>query len=240
MAPTFSAKSLGQFEQFIQANLRHFLQQLTQLSELQGSSNSGYASIDALNWFSYLAFDIIGDFVFSAPFGMLPRGQDVAEMKKSPDAPPSYVPAVRVRNRRGELSATLACIPAILPFAKYLPFRVFREGLEAMDSMAGIAIARVAERLRPEVMANNKRVDFLSHLIEGCDENGAKFGREEITAEALTQISAGSDTTSNTLCMILYWVLKTPGVTEKLQEVLDEAIPTHIDVPSFAMAKDIP
>ena len=48
--------------------------------------------------------------------------------------------------------------------------------------------------------------------MEGRDEKGEKLGREELTAEALTQLIAGSDTTSNTSCAWLYWCLKTEGV----------------------------
>jgi benzoate 4-monooxygenase len=69
------------------------------------SANGGYAEIDALHWFNYLAFDIIGDLAFGASFGMLERGQDIAECKKSPDAKPIYVSAIEVINRRGEVSA---------------------------------------------------------------------------------------------------------------------------------------
>jgi benzoate 4-monooxygenase len=55
----------------------------------------------------------------------------------------------------------------------------------------------------------------------------------------LTQLIAGSDTTSNTSCAMLYWVLQTPGVVEKLWEALDEKFPDGMGVPSFAQVKDI-
>lgn len=98
---TFSAKSVGQFEQYIHHNLELFFSQWDRLSTL---ANGGYARIDALNWFNYLAFDIIGDLTFGAPFGMLQNGKDIAEVRKSPDAPPYYAPAIEVINRRGEVS----------------------------------------------------------------------------------------------------------------------------------------
>lgn len=237
---TFSAKSIGQFEQYIHANIETFVKQWKTLADNQRDPKTGYASIEALNWFNYLAFDIIGDLAFGAPFGMLEKGQDIAEMRKTPDSPPTYVPAVEVLNRRGEVSATLGCLPALKPYGKWLPDRFFRDGLQAVENLAGIAIARVNERLKPEVMASNTRVDLLAYLMEGKDEKGQKLGRAELTAEALTQLIAGSDTTSNTSCAILYWALCTPGVIPKLQSVLDEAIPSDIDVPSFAMVKDIP
>lgn len=236
---TFSAKSIGQFEQYIHANLNLFVKQWKKISSEQCSTGSNFASIDALNWFNYLAFDIIGDLAFGAPFGMLEKGRDVAEVKKLGDDTPRYAPAIQVLNRRSEVSATLGCWPYLKPYAKYLPDRFFREGLAAVEDLAGIAVARVTERLRPEIMDKNTRVDLLSRLMEGRDETGAKLGREELTAEVLTQLIAGSDTTSNTSCALLYWVLATPGVKERLQEVLDEAIPDGVEVPSYSMVKDV-
>ncbi|PLB51032.1 p450-domain-containing protein [Aspergillus steynii IBT 23096] len=237
---TFSMKSIGQFEQYIHGNVELFVKQWNRLAELQGNPKTGYATLDALNWFNYLAFDIIGDLAFGAPFGMLEKGKDIAEMRKTPDAPPSYVQAVEVLNRRGEVSATLGCFPSLIPFAKYIPDRFFKDGMQAVENLAGIAVARVNERLRPEVMANNTRVDLLARLMEGKDSTGNKLGREELTAEALTQLIAGSDTTSNTSCAILYWCMRTPGVIEKLHRILDEAIPQDVDVPTHSMVKDIP
>lgn len=78
--------------------------------------------------------------------------------------------------------------------------------------------------------------------MEGKDENGEKLGRDELTAEALTQLIAGSDTTSNTSCALLYWVLRTPGVLAKLQRELDEALPRERRgcVPDFESVRDLP
>jgi benzoate 4-monooxygenase len=74
------------------------------MSEQSANSATKYAEIDALNWFNYLAFDIIGDLAFGKPFGMLERGEDIAEVKLSPDSKPTYAPAIEVLNRRGEVS----------------------------------------------------------------------------------------------------------------------------------------
>ena len=169
---------------------------------------------------------------------MLPQGKDIAEVRKTPSSPLTYAPAIQVLNRRGEVSATLGCYPALKPYAKYLPDRFFRDGLQAVEDLAGIAVARVNERL--ESGKESDRVDLLARLMEGQDENGEKLGREELTAEALTQLIAGSDTTSNTSCALLFWALKTPGVVDKLQKELDEAIPDGIDVPDFEAVKDLP
>jgi len=169
---------------------------------------------------------------------MLEKGKDITEIRMTPDSPISYAPAVEVLNRRGEVSGTLGCYPQLKPWAKYLPDPFYSQGLEAVKNLAGIAVARVAQRL--DGKQDVGRVDLLARLMEGKDEKGEKLGREELTAEALTQLIAGSDTTSNTSCAILYYVTKTPGVLQKLQKELDAAIPAGIDVPSFEMVKDLP
>ena len=170
---------------------------------------------------------------------MLPAGRDIAEVKLTPSSPSTYAPAVQVLNRRGEVSATLGCLPSLKPYARYLPDRFFRNGLQAVEDLAGIAVARVNERL--EAGGKSDRVDLLARLMEGRDEKGEKLGRAELTAEALTQLIAGSDTTSNTSCALLYWVLHTPGVLRRLQNELDEALPDGtIKVPEFEQVKDLP
>lgn len=90
-----------QFEQYILSNLELFVNQWDRLSKL---AHGGYARIDALPWLNYLAFDIIGDLAFGAPFGMLEKGKDIAEVRKSSNDPPTYASAIDVINRRGEVS----------------------------------------------------------------------------------------------------------------------------------------
>ena len=109
-----------------------------------------------------------------------------------------------------------------------------------MQNLAGIAVARVNARLDSPDEDKGSRKDLLARLMEGKDENGNSLGREELTAEALTQLIAGSDTTSNTSCAWLYWTLKTPGIMEKLQRELDAAIPDGVEIPEYDMVKDLP
>lgn len=67
-----------------------------------------------------------------------------------------------------------------------MPDPFFRQGVQAVQNLAGIAVARVKDRLdNPE---QSHRVDLLARLMEGKDANGNKLSREELTAEALTQL----------------------------------------------------
>jgi benzoate 4-monooxygenase len=232
---TFSSKSISQFEEYMHNNLDAFVKQWDRISST--APNNGYAEIDSLHWFNYLAFDIIGDLAFGQPFGMIEKGKDIAEIQLTPGGPITYAPAVEVLNRRGEVSGTLGCLPQLKPYAKWLPDPFFSQGLKAIENLAGIAVARVSARL--DQKSDVQRVDLLARLMEGRDEKGEKLGRGELTAEALTQLIAGSDTTSNTSCALLYWVLHTPGVIQKLQKELDAAIPNEIEVPGYNSVKDL-
>jgi benzoate 4-monooxygenase len=132
---------------------------------------------------------------------------------------------------------TLGCLPQLKPYAKYLPDPFFSKGVRAVENLAGIAVASVNARLEKP---DTDRVDLLARLMEGRDENGQKLGREELTAEALTQLIAGSDTTSNTSCALLFHCLEHPEVVEKLRKELDTALPDIDMVPTYAAVKDLP
>jgi benzoate 4-monooxygenase len=152
--------------------------------------------------YNYLAFDIIGDLAFGSPFGMILAAKDSAPVAVShEDTMKSYgsttegsiihIPAVEILNRRGDFSATMGVFPSIWrPFVRQLPW--FRRGSKAVKNLAGIAVAAVAKRLTTPT----DRVDLLSKLQSGKDDEGNPMGRGELTAEALTQLIAGSDTTS--------------------------------------------
>ena len=90
-----------------------------------------------------------------------------------------------------------------------------------MKRLAGLAIAAVSKRLalaeagagsesesgpgsESGARAGTDRVDLLSKLQEGKDDEGRPMGREELTAEAQTQLIAGSDTTSKYVFIILF------------------------------------
>lgn len=152
---------------------------------------------------NYLAFDIVGDLAFGAPFGMIQAAKDIALVPKNQKSMmESYgkeanqeevvgIPAVKILNGRGEFSMSMGVLPPHWrPIVRRLPG--YAQGGKDVKNLAGIAIAAVAKRLATPT----DRVDLLSKLQAGRDSNGNPMGREELTAEALTLLIAGSDTTS--------------------------------------------
>jgi benzoate 4-monooxygenase len=161
---------------------------------------------------NYLAFDIVGDLAFGAPFGMLEAAKDIALVPKNQeDAMKLYgtskvsevieIPAVKILNGRGEYSMSMGVLPAHWrPFVRQLPW--YKRGQADVKALAGIAIMAVAKRLATPT----DRVDLLSKLQAGRDSEGKPMGSGELTAEALTLLIAGSDTTSKYVT-VYYFVL---------------------------------
>ncbi|GAA5825132.1 hypothetical protein JCM10212_000352 [Sporobolomyces blumeae] len=196
---TFAPKSVREFEPYIASTIRVLLKKWDELCEKarknpSGGSLKGYAVLDFLDWANAFAFDTIGDLAFGAPFGMLERdAADIVTITKD-DGSVIHAGGVKILNERGEYSATLGCLPPwIRPYMKYIdPW--FARGLESVKNLTGIARTRVNERLERGAL---DRKDILSHLQAGRDENGQPMSKDELTMEALTQLIAGSDTTSN-------------------------------------------
>ncbi len=134
---------------------------------------------------------------------MIEAAQDVAHVAKDPKSMMnSYgreatreelktIPAVKILNSRGEYSMSMGSIPPHWrSIVRHLPG--WRQGGADVKTLAGIAIAAVSKRLATPT----DRSDLLSNLQAGRDCNGNPLGRGELTAEALTLLIAGSDTTS--------------------------------------------
>jgi benzoate 4-monooxygenase len=108
--------------------------------------DDGYARVNMMPWCTYIAFDINGALVFGAPFGMVEKGRDEF-VSQQRDGPVVLIRGAETLNRRGEVSSTLGLLPAIRPFAKYLPDSFFSKGLQSVRDIQGIAAMAVSKRL---------------------------------------------------------------------------------------------
>jgi benzoate 4-monooxygenase len=228
-------------------NLHRWVQQLDRIAQnpLPGHS---HAMMDMMPWCTYLAFDVIGDLAFGASFGMVAKGRDECESQPHPDGPITITTGAETLNRRGEVSSALGLLPALRPFAKYLPDPFFSKGLQSVSNLQGIAEVAVSRRLelaQSNDSASKNRRDILQMLVEAKDASGQPMPRQELLSEALTELIAGSDTVSNTACAIFYWILdaerKAPGtIVPRLRAELDAAIPADADIALFSQVKNLP
>nr|ASN66816.1 Cyp53C10 [Phaffia rhodozyma] len=246
----FSQKNVLDFTSYVHESLYLLITRWNALLDHPSSPSSDLENtetvFDTLPWFNFLAFDIIGALAFGRPFGMLETGKDAAPIPSSTQNQAEgkevkYVEAIKVLNERGDVSATLGCLtPWMRPYAAYHPWFVQR--LKSVKHLAGIATAAVSHRLENPPSSDPR--DLLSLLQKGKDGNGNELGREELIAEAMTQLIAGSDTTSNSSCAIFYYLATNPSTLEKLQQELDEALfnldPSSPSVPTYDDVKSLP
>ncbi|KAK4622190.1 Benzoate 4-monooxygenase [Fulvia fulva] len=229
-------------------NLRRWVRQLDRIASFP-TSRSGFAKISMMPWCTFIAFDIIGDLAFGAPFGMLDKGRDECEAQLEPHGPIVLAPGAETLNRRGEVSSTLGLMLSLKPWAKWLPDPFFTNGLKSARNLHGIATVAVSKRRDSTEHAtdkgNKQRHDILDMLVNAKDSKGNPMPRDELISEALTQLIAGSDTVSNTACATFYWILHgeraAPGsIVPRLQAELDAAIPANSDIASHAEVKNLP
>lgn len=104
------------------------------------------------------------------------------------------IPAIKILSGCSKYSLSTRVLPAQwCPFLQHLiPWYKCRSA--DIKTLAGIVIIAIACHL---TAANpSERVNLLSQLLEGWDAQEEKMGREEVTAEALTFLIVGLDTTS--------------------------------------------
>ncbi|KAF8760091.1 Cytochrome P450 monooxygenase [Rhizoctonia solani] len=251
----FSQQNVLAFEPHIRRHVRKFCAQWDERCMLaaKGENGADWEARDGRAWFdclphyNYLAFDIIGDLAFGSPFGMIPAQRDSAPMiehvesngdgAKSTKRTVKHVPAIKILNDRGDYAASLGVMPPWWrPWAKRVPW--YARGNQAVQCLAGLAVAAVTKRLEEGLPDEEDDEDE-----EESKGNGAPMGREELTAEALTQLIAGSDTTSNSSCAITYYLAANPEKQRKLQAELDEHLsPRTMTTPatSFENVKSLP
>ena len=154
--------------------------------------------------YNYLAFDFICDLAFGSPVGMLKAAKDIAPVARSQDdamisygdegakVDIEYFPAVQILSERDDYVTSIGVHP---PWARTLlkvchPW--YRKGSVASGHLDGLVIAAIGQRLKTPT----DRVDILSNLLQGKDDEGKPMGNLELTAEVLTQLAAGSDPAS--------------------------------------------
>lgn len=238
---TFSQKSVLEFEPHVRHFVGQLLKQWDRLYDkalkdgLSGQEGEGWIGregrlwLDCFPWMGYLAFDIIGDLAFGAPFGMVKAAKDVVQVPADQRAVMGSYGQIGGKYVLKEVQAikgadyTTAMMGVIPKWSRLLLKRTpfFKQGEEDFRVLFGMATMAISKRMQVPTDRN----DLLSKLQAGRDEQGLPIGREELTTEAFSFLIAGSDTTSISTCAIIYYLACTPDAQDKLHKELDE----HLD-----------
>ncbi|EJD51741.1 cytochrome P450 [Auricularia subglabra TFB-10046 SS5] len=219
LSQPFSYQSIRGFEGFMRESLGRFVRRLDAVcaGECFGDAVRPGGAIDALLWFNYLAFDIISDLAFGEPLGMVNKGSDLLPAERK-DGTIFEEHAAALIDQRGRTAAVVGLMPSIEDITKKLPIPFITAGYKSTESLSRIAVRCVKHRIQSGVT----RDDMLERLIDGVREKqGGEVSEEEVVTEAMLLLTAGADTTANSLTAILYFILTRPDVYKKLMAELD-------------------
>lgn len=168
-------------------------------------------------------------------FGFLDRGDDIDGIMAAISQYLSYAAIVGVYSEFHRFAA------------KLLSFLPQKQG-SGMAAMAKFANGQLQHRLSTTAVDTaddnhlNQKGDFLSKMLNLHHENPEKIKVQDIFMTCITNIGAGSDTTSISLCSVFYHLCKYPEVAQKLRaEIHDKAAAGELDNPiTFKQAQSMP
>ncbi|KAB5545499.1 cytochrome P450 oxidoreductase [Coniochaeta sp. 2T2.1] len=200
VASLYSMSSLVKMEGFVN--------ECTDLlvSKLRKSAQLG-ESVDVAHWLQCYAFDVIGHITLAKRFGFLDNGDDIGGIMAAISDYLAYSAYVGVFPDFHRPATALLTAAAKLSGNS-------GSGMGAMFSFGQRVLnSRIAEPGWKEGGG-----DFLSHLLKLHGEDPQKITKEEIFTSCMTNIGAGSDTTSISLGSIIYHLCRYPNTMQALRD----------------------
>jgi cytochrome P450 len=108
-------------------------------------------------------------------------------------------------------------------------------GDDAKDNATYVNYAKtqMEQRLVTDPNSQDNRKDFMYYLISAKDpQTGRGFTHDELSSEASLLISAGSDTTSITLCSTMFYLLHNPRTLQNAVAEVRKSFNSVEDIPS--------
>ncbi|KAF9064706.1 benzoate para-hydroxylase [Rhodocollybia butyracea] len=218
LSKAFSSTAL---QSFIPTMKHHVSAFTSKIDSIAARSNT----VDLLAFINYLTVDILSDLAFGAPLGFLEQESDLIAIKTSQGRHIEEHFSSMISEREH-----LAAVLGISSYFRYLSPILFdpfiRRARKSSSSLEQLAYSKVLERF----CRGQNKDDILQRLIDshGTTEHHQLGDRIEIlTAETVTLLIAGSDSTANSIAAILHLVLIHPEVHKKLLLCLEDAVGSH-------------
>lgn len=179
------------------------------------------AQINLDEWFNYMAFDILGEIIFSKSFGFLEAGKDLGGSIANSRALTLYVTlaAYFQRIHRWTLGNPILSDKKLMPAQ-----HIFDTTLRAIAS----------RKENPEV-----RKDVLSIWLNQHEEHPEKFSEKELFGCVNMTVGAGADTVSASMQSFFYHLTRNPQYLAKVRREIADANLTE-EVISYADASRLP
>ena len=215
LAPAFAAKALHEQDGVVEHWAGFMMQRLREL-EVSASIDGRPLVVDLVEWFNFVAFDIVGDLSFGDSFECLSRGR--------------YHEWIEImQSFKGTL---LALGLKYYPFLPTLRQRILsRESKEAMRNLNVIATQKVRKRLE----MGTSRADFVTHVLEGKAAGTSQITQAEVEANMRLFILGGSETLSTALIGTINCLMQNPAARANLVSELRSKFVAEADITARAL-----
>ncbi|GJE94949.1 cytochrome P450 [Phanerochaete sordida] len=174
--------------------------------------------IDISEWMHYFGFDFMGHLAFGRELGLLKKGKDHEGM-------------IQIIEEGIYGAGVISHMPWLLPFVACFP--PLLKGLRKVQNMGrNFASERLAKG------STSKDIYYFMTEDEGASQ--PRFTQEEIEADGMVAIVAGSDTTTTVLSNVCYFLLRHPACAARLRAEIDATFPPGEDAMDFARQAEMP
>ncbi|KAJ2901597.1 hypothetical protein MKZ38_001617 [Zalerion maritima] len=218
VAKLYSATALRGIEPDVEYCIREFVKQIERIAKSGSTMNLQF-------WLQCYAFDVISQITLGNTFGFLESGRDHTGIFDSLHGYLKYCALVGVEH---ELHRPLWWLLNKLPAS----------GLVHIARFTAEQLAHGKKDLGAASEADlASRQNFLSQLFRLQKKDPQKFPDSAIFSTCITNIGAGSDTTSISLCSVLHNLMTHPLALEKLRQEVDAKY-SELGSPEFLPFKD--
>ncbi|GKT40309.1 averantin hydroxylase [Colletotrichum spaethianum] len=205
----FTNSALLRFEHLFRQQVDYFISVIEE-------KMSQHESVDVSSWYTYLAFDIMGDVCFAEPFGCL--GQASAT-EWSTSVINVFVAATWTQGIR-RLSGTGTWLESFLTWL-LVPARAAEWRRTHLTNSREKTLRRLAD-------PDRDHPDFMYYILNS--ESKKLLSETEIVLNMALFISAGTDTTATALTGWTYFICTHPDVYQRLVGEVRGALASHEDI----------
>ncbi|EUC37309.1 hypothetical protein COCCADRAFT_23027 [Bipolaris zeicola 26-R-13] len=209
----FSEKSLRQQESLLQGYVDLLVQRM-------GEHAARGEIMDVVRWYNFITFDIIADLAFGESLYCL-RDSENHEWVSLVYSATSVATIMSTRRKYGFI--------AFYDWARNL-FQDTMQNEKRRREFSLKASAKVSERLAQLENGDDDKPDFFGQLMRNRVSEEKRLSRAEMDANAVTFLTAGSETTATTLSGFTYFVLRRPEIYAKMVQEIRSAFTSLADI----------
>jgi len=193
------------------------------MDKLKASAKAG-ESINIMNWYNFLTFDVIGELAFGESFGCLRKGEYNWWIEVIFNAVKAGAIEQATRRFADAGSATQQLL-----MKWWIPAEIRKQ------RASHLAYSR--EKVMRRMEKNSDRKDFIYHILKQSDHYDLQ--QNEVVVNAALFIVAGSETTASELGATTNFLLENPRCWTKLQQEVREKFASEKDI-TLQAVMDLP